>query len=28
VDYSKEVFSLLTLELWQREFIDKQFHES
>jgi asparagine synthase (glutamine-hydrolysing) len=23
VDYSKEVFSLLTLELWQREFIDK-----
>jgi asparagine synthase (glutamine-hydrolysing) len=27
-DYSKEVFSLLTLELWQREFIDKQFHES
>ena len=27
-DYSKEIFSLLTLELWQREFIDNQFHKS
>jgi asparagine synthase (glutamine-hydrolysing) len=27
-DYAKEVFSLLTLELWQREFIDNQLHKS
>jgi asparagine synthase (glutamine-hydrolysing) len=26
-DYAKEVFSLLTLELWQREFIDNQFRK-
>jgi len=27
-DYAKEIFSLLTLELWHREFIDNQFRKS